>query len=84
MSTGLKELPKFKLAIEHILRKSEGRRNLITYPSLIPKTGYITNMEDLLIITRDGGYLRIPITELNNLLGEIEWIYEDVERRKRD
>lgn len=84
MSTGLKELPKFKLAIEHILRKAEGRRNLITYPSLIKKTGYITNLEDVLIISRDGGYLRLNANDLKCLMQELEWIYEDIERRRRD
>lgn len=79
-----KEVPKIKLAIEQILRRAEGKKDLITYPSVIKKTGYITDLQDVMIITRDRGYLRVDAKDLKMLVQELEWINEDVERRGRD
>lgn len=84
MATGLRIIPRFSLQIEQMLRRAESRGDLVTYPSLIKGAGYVTDLEDILIITKRGGYLRLPASTLKDLLQEIEYINEDIERRKRD
>ena len=84
MDTGLRIIPRLRLATEQILIRAESRTDLITYPSLIKSTGYITDMEDVLVITRNSGYLRIKAGDLKDMLPELEYICEDIERRSRD
>lgn len=84
MDTGLRKLPSFKLATEQILRLAESRHDLITYPSTLSDIGYITDLHEVTIISRKGGYLRLPIGVFNEVLPELEYILEDAERRSRD
>ena len=84
MDTGLRKLPDFKLATEQILRKAESRNDLVTYPSALSDIGYITDLHEVTIISRRGGYLRLPIGYFAELLPELEYILEDAERRSRD
>ena len=84
MQGELKVLPKLRLAVEQILAKADGRKGLVTFPSLLSNTGYITDLQDIVIVTRDRGYLRIDKSDLKTMLQELEWIGDDVERRERD
>ena len=84
MQNELKVLPKIRLAVNQILKRADIKRDLITFPSLISETGYITDLQDIMIVTQNRGYLRIKKGDLETMLQELEWIREDVERRERD
>ena len=84
MQNELKVLPKLRLAVNQILKRADIKRDLITFPSLISETGYITDLQDIMIVTQNRGYLRIKKGDLETMLQELEWIREDVERRERD
>lgn len=84
MDAGLRQLPRLKLATEQILRKAESRSDLVTYPSAMSGIGYITDMQEIVIISRRGGYLRLSIGVLREVIKELDYICEDAERRSRD
>lgn len=84
MDTGLRQLPPLKLATEQILRLAESRSDLVTYPSIMSDIGYITDLQEITIISRKGGYLRLPIGVFQEVMKELDYICEDAERRSRD
>ena len=84
MQGELKVLPKLRVAVDQILVRADAKRDLVTFPSSLSGTGYITDLQDILIVTRRRGYLRIKKSDLEAMLQELEWIGEEVERRGRD
>ncbi len=84
MDTGLRQLPKLNLATEQILRKAESRNDLVTYPSIMSGIGYVTDLKEVTVISRRGGYLRLPIGVFQEVVKELDYICEDAERRSRD
>lgn len=84
MECGLTKIPKLNLACEQILRLAESNRDLITYAANKPIKGYVTDLNEVLIMTHSGGYLRIGIGSIPSLIEELQYIQEDVERRRRD
>lgn len=84
MSRGLKRIPKIKLSIEDILRRAESTNDLVTYASDLSGVGYVTDLSEVLIVTRCGGYLRLPIEIVTDIMQELEYVSEDAERRRRD
>lgn len=84
MSKGLRELPRLHIETEQIMKKVDGNRDLVGFPSAMKGVGYATDGRDALIITSHGGYLRIGADNLMTLIGEMQWIYEEMERRSRD
>ena len=78
------KIPKIRLQRAALLYKAEQMGDLITYESEIPKTAYITDGSEILIITSRSGYLRIPGEQVCRLAEELKTIKEDNERfRKR-
>ena len=77
-------LPRIRLNVTEIMKRADGERDLVTFPSEIKGIGYITDEIDALIITTNGGYLRIDAKHLATLTSELIWISEEIERRSRD
>ena len=80
----LKKIPKMELDTSGILDKADGQRDLVTYPSEMNGIGYVTDGYDALVVTTNGGYLRINAHLIPALIEELEWIAEDIDRRKRN
>lgn len=80
----LKELLRISLDTEQILRKAEGKRDLVTFPSTMRGVGYVTDKQELLILSSTGGYLRISEAMLPKFIEELRWMNEEIDRRKRD
>ena len=77
-------LPRLKLDTAQILNKADSRRDLVTMPSSMAGVGYVTDGIDALVITTQGGYLRINAKKLPELIEELQWLGEEIERRSRD
>ena len=77
-------LPRIRLNVTEIMKRADGERDLVTFPSEIKGIGYVTDEVDALIITTNGGYLRIDAEHLPTLTTELVWISEEIERRGRD
>lgn len=84
MSRGLRTLPRLHIETEQIMRKVDGNRDLVGFPSMMKGVGYATDGRDALIITSHGGYLRIGAENLKSFIKEMQWIDEEIERRSRD
>lgn len=84
MDIGLRQLPTLNLATEQILRKAESRNDLVTYPSIMSGIGYVTDLQEITVVSHRGGYLRLPVGVLREVIKEMDYICEDVERRRRD
>lgn len=80
----MRQLPRLHLEVEQIMRKVDGNKDLVGFPSVMNGVGYATDGRDALVITSHGGYLRISSRNLKALIGELEWIDEEIERRSRD
>lgn len=80
----LKKIPKMELDTSGILDRADSQRDLVTYPSEMNGIGYVTDCYDALVVTTKGGYLRISALLIPRLIEELEWIAEDIDRRKRN
>lgn len=76
----MNKIPRIRLQTATLLYKAEQMEDLITYESEIPKTAYITDGREILIITGRSGYLRIPGKQVKQLTEELNTIKEDNER----
>ena len=78
------EIPRLRLQLSALLYKAEQNLDLYTYESIIPRLAYITDGQEILIITGRRGYLRIAGDQIEQLTEELKTIKEDNERfRKR-
>ena len=84
MVKGIRELPRLHIETEQIMKKVDGKRDLVGFPSSLNGVGYATDGRDALIITSHGGYLRIGAENLKTFIKEMQWIDEEIERRSRD
>ena len=80
----LNKIPYFILNTENIMKTADGIRELVAFDSNLKGYGYVTDGEDALIVTRQGGYLRIHKDLLNEFIEELEYLSEEIERRNRD
>ncbi len=79
-----KKIPRLSLRLNSLLDKAECFEGLYTYSSDLEHTAFITDGEDILIITSKSGYLRLPGYQVDKLAEELKYIKEDNERfRKR-
>lgn len=65
---------------ELLLVQADRKNFLYTYSSDLRGVGYVTDGEEILIITTNGGYLRIETKDLKTMLEELECVIEDNER----
>lgn len=65
---------------ELLLAQADRKNFLYTYSSDLRGVGYVTDGEEILIITTNGGYLRIETKDLKTMLEELECVIEDNER----
>lgn len=65
---------------ELLLAQADRKNFLYTYSSDLRGVGYVTDGEEILIITSNGGYLRIETKDLKTMLEELECVIEDNER----
>lgn len=84
MREKLAKLPRLYLDNEKIMRYVDAHRDLIGYPSTLTGIDYVTDGQDLIIISRRGGYLRVNSNLLITIIDELKWMAEDIERRSRD
>lgn len=81
---GLKELVRLRICVGAILRRAELRRDLTTFSSNIHGTGYVIDKTRALIVTTDNGYLIASKDDLPELISDLQYLYEEIERRSRD
>lgn len=79
-----RRIPRFRLDVGEIMRTADGNRDLIGIDSELRGYGYVTDLEDALVVTQTDGYLRIRKDRLGTLIEELQWLNEDIERRSRD
>lgn len=77
------KIPRLRLRISALLYKAEQNNDLITYESSIPSLAYITDGQEILIVTNRRGYLRIQGDRIKQLTEELKAIREDNERFRR-
>lgn len=76
----LKKIPRLKLETELLLAQADRKNFLYTYSSDLRGVGYVTDGEEILVITTKGGYLRIGTKEMKTMLEELNCVIEDNER----
>ena len=74
------KIPRIKLKVGTLLFKADQHNDLYTYESELPGTAFITDGKDILIITSERGYLRLPGERLEKLIGELRTIKDDNDR----
>ena len=65
-----KKIPRLSLRLNALLDKAECFEGLYTYTSDLEHTAFITDGEDILIITSKSGYLRLPGYQVDKLAEE--------------
>lgn len=73
-------IPKIKLNVGRIMKRGDDITGLISYESDIRGWGYITDRKEVLVVTAQQGYLRMDQHQLELMLEELRWIYEDNDR----
>lgn len=68
LSNRIPQLP--NIAVNNVLYRAEFDSSLTTVESMLPKTGYVTDGKDFVILTHKNGVLRLPINEMQVLLKE--------------
>lgn len=68
LSNRIPPLP--SIPVESVLYRAEFDSSLVTVESLLPKTGYITDGRDFVILTHKNGALRLPVKDMKALLRE--------------
>lgn len=72
------------LNVQQLLRYADNHKDLITFDSDLPATGYVIEKARALVITGRNGYLLISAEDLPLLIEELGYINEELERRSRD
>ena len=80
----LKAIPKLLLDTEAILRKVDGIKECVGFPSSIRGYGYAMDRDYILVITGCDGFLRINRGNIRTVIEELEYLEEEQERRSRD
>ena len=79
----MKQIPKISLPVERLLTQAETYQDLVTYSSEIKGAGYIADGEGVLLITTRRGYLRLQEEDIEKLATELQYIAEEIRRRRR-
>lgn len=79
----LNKLPHFRLHIDGILLRADEEPEVTTYTSSIKSLGYAADADSILILTGSNGYLRIRGKDINAMIQELQYIAEDMKRRKQ-
>lgn len=79
----LSSLPKFKLEMQNILLTADSEPDVLTYSSDIRGMAYAADTDSMLILTVSNGYLRIRGKDINSMIEELQYIAEDMKRRRR-
>ena len=77
----MKRIPRIRLDEEVIANRAEALE-MIVYASDLPNTYLIRSEGEILITTRDNGYLRIDAEDLQALREELANIEEDLNRQR--
>ena len=77
----MKRIPRIRLDEEVIANRAEAL-GMIAYASDLPNTYMIRSEGEILITTRDNGYLRIDTEDLQALREELANIEEDLNRQR--
>lgn len=79
----LDKIPKFSLSLERIMVAADRNINLLTVDSENSNYKYISDKDEIMIISKYDGYLRIPLGEVKDLISELNDVIENVELWKR-
>lgn len=77
----MKRIPRIRLDEEAIANRAEALE-MIVYASALPNTYLIRSEGEILITTRDHGYLRIDAENLPSFREELANIEEDLNRQR--
>lgn len=69
------------LNVEAIARRAEAIPGVMVYASYLPSAYLIRHDEEVLIITRRNGYLRLDAEDIPSLIEELANTLEDTRRR---
>lgn len=75
-----KKIPQIKLNVPYLLERSERIKETLTYDSMISRAGYAVRKDEMIIFTKDKGYLRLTKNEVRIVAEELLNISEDMER----
>ena len=81
--TALNKLPKFKLDMQNLLLAADSEPDVLTYSSDIRGMTYAADTDSILILTVSNGYLRVRGKDINSMIEELQYIAEDMKRRRQ-
>ena len=77
------ELKTIYLDIERILSKADRLPEVYTMESEVQAAGYAIDSDEAIIVTRSRGYLRINEGDIPTIIEELQYIREEMERRRQ-
>ncbi len=77
------KIPMFSLSMERIMQRAENQNDLITVEYENGHYNFIADKDEIMIISRYDGYIRIPQEEVKDLISELDDVIETVNIWKR-
>lgn len=77
---GVDKIPRIRLRTGTIASKADTRKDLYVYDSDIPGVYLIREEKNVMIITRENGYLILKVSEIDTIINELQNAKEDMIR----